>query len=358
MSKFGGINIKVLVIVLVILVVLITGGAVFYLSGIGAVDPDNDETVTVNIPSGSGASAIVEILDENGLIKNKTCAKIHARIGGYDTLQANSYMFSRSMTLPEMMEAVNTGDFDYLSKQKFTIIEGSTIPQAAEAMAQEVDFTKEEIIAMWSDKEYLNELIEKYWFLTSDILSEDVMYPLEGYIYPETYFVTEESPTIESITEIILDKTDQELTERKSDLEANEYSIHQIMTLASIVERESSNVSDAMPEVAGVFINRLKKDMALGSDVTVNYIYQKDGVELTKSQLDSDSKYNTRKFTGFPPGPICAVNGKAIDSVLHYQPTENMFFYATPEGEIIFSKTNEEHDKVVQEHPWTSEQAE
>ena len=78
-------------------------------------------------------SAIVEILDENGLIKNKTCAKIHARIGGYDTLQANSYMFSRSMTLPEMMEAVNTGDFDYLSKQKFTIIEGSTIPQAAEA---------------------------------------------------------------------------------------------------------------------------------------------------------------------------------------------------------------------------------
>lgn len=75
-------------------------------------------------------------------------------------------------------------------------------------------------------------------------------------------------------------------------------------------------------------------------------------MELTQSQLASDSKYNTRKFTGFPPGPICTVNGTAIDSVLNYKETENMFFYATPEGEIIFSKTNEEHNKAIEEHPW------
>lgn len=358
MSRISGSNIKRMLIVLAVLVVVITGSAVFYLGGIGAVNSESKKSITVNIPQGSGASAIIEILDENGLIKSKVCAKIHARIGGYDSLQANSYIFSKSMTLPEMMTAINTGDFDYVSKEKLTIREGITIPQAAEAMAAEIPFTKEEILKVWSDKAYLKELIDKYWFLSDDILSNDIKYPLEGYLYPETYFVTEEEPTVQSVTAMMLDMTAQQLEPLKSQIEKNQYSIHQLLTLASIVEKESSNVSDAMPEVAGVFINRLNKDIALGSDVTVNYIFEKDGVELTKSQLDSDSKYNTRKFTGLPPGPICTVNTKAIDSVLNYKKTDNMFFYATPDGRIIFSKTNEEHSKAVEENPWTSEQAE
>ena len=95
-SKIG--RTKLILIILAAAVVLITGSTLVYLNGIGAVDSKNEETVTVEIPSGSGASAIIDILDENGLIKSPTFAKIHARIGGYDTLQANSYMFSKSMT--------------------------------------------------------------------------------------------------------------------------------------------------------------------------------------------------------------------------------------------------------------------
>ena len=349
---------KLIFIIAIILVVVITGGLFFYLSGLGAVDSNNEEPVTVNIPSGSGASYIVEILDENGLVKNKTCAKINARIGGYDSLQANTYIFNKSMTVPEMFKAINTGDFNYLSKEKLTVREGLTIPQVAEAIAIELPFSKDEIIKKWSDKAYLKELIGQYWFLSDDILDTDIKYPLEGYLYPETYFITEENPSIESITSMMLDMMDTQLTSIKGELESNKYSIHELLTLASIVEKESSNVSDAMPEVAGVFINRLDKGISLGSDVTVNYIFEKDGVELTMSQLDSDNKYNTRKFTGLPPGPICSVNIKAIDSVLNYKDTEYMFFYATPEGEIIFSKTVEEHNKAVEEHPWTAEQAE
>jgi len=349
---------KLIFIIAIVLVVVITGGLFFYLSGLGAVDSNNEEPVTVNIPSGSGASYIVEILDENGLVKNKTCAKINARIGGYDSLQANTYIFNKSMTVPEMFKAINTGDFNYLSKEKLTVREGLTIPQVAEAIAIELPFSKDEIIKKWSDKAYLKELIGQYWFLSDDILDSDIKYPLEGYLYPETYFITEENPSIESITSMMLDMMDTQLTSIKGELESNKYSIHELLTLASIVERESSNVSDAMPEVAGVFINRLDKGISLGSDVTVNYIFEKDGVELTMSQLDSDNKYNTRKFTGLPPGPICSVNIKAIDSVLNYKDTEYMFFYATPEGEIIFSKTVEEHNKAVEEHPWTAEQAE
>lgn len=358
MAKGKNTKFKSILIVVVVLFVLITGGLLVFLSGLGPVDNKNEEPVTVNIPSGSGSSYIVEILDENGLVKNKTFAKIHARIGGYNSLQANTYIFTKSMSVPEMFKAINTGDFDYLSKEKLTIREGLTIPQVADAVAAEMPFSREEILGKWSDRAYLKQLIDEYWFLTDDILNEDIKYPLEGYLYPETYFITEENPSIESLTTMMLDMMDKQLSEIKSELEKNKYSIHEILTLSSIVEKESSNVSEAMPEVAGVFFNRLNKGISLGSDVTVNYIFEKDGVELTMSQLNSDNKYNTRKFTGLPPGPICLVNIKAIDSVLNYKDTDYMFFYATPEGEIIFSKTVDEHNKAVEEHPWTEEQAE
>lgn len=351
-------NLKAIFIVVLIAFIIITGGSFVYLNGLGPVDKSNEETISVLIPEGSGGSYIVEILDENGLVKNKTIAKIHVRIGGYDSLQANTYMFSKSMSLTEMFKAINTGDFEYLSKETLTIREGLTIPQVADAISAELPFTKEEMIKKWSDKEYLRQIIDNYWFISDDILNEDIKYPLEGYLYPETYFITEENPSIESITAMMLDMMDTQLSTIKRDLGESDYSIHQLLTLASIVEKESSNVAEAMPEVAGVFINRINKGMSLGSDVTVNYIFEKDGVELTMSQLDSDSKYNTRKFAGLPPSPICTVNLNAIDSVLNYQQTENMFFYATPEGEIIFSKTVEEHNKAVEEHPWSAEEAE
>ena len=351
MSKFKGSNIKGILIILIVAVVLITGGAFFYLGGIGAVDAKNNDTITVNIPSGSGASSIVDILDENGLVKNKLCAKIHAKINGYDSLQANSYMFNKSMTLPEMFEAINTGDFEYISKQQFTIIEGATIPQAAEAMAQELPYTEKEILAAWSDKDYLNELIEKYWFITDDVLADGIMYPLEGYIYPETYFVTDENATIEDITAVMLDKTDEELSERKDAIEKSGRSVHEFLALSSIVENESLFEKDR-PKIAGVFINRLNEDMALQSDITVLYALQEKRVDVTYADLEVDSKYNTYKNTGLPVGPVCAVSASTMDDVLNYEKSDYLYFFATENGEVIYSKTLEEHEKVVEENIW------
>ena len=109
-------KLKALFIVLLIVVLAFSAGLFVYLNGIGAVDPDDDENISVTIPNGSGASSIVAILDDAGLVKNSTMAKINARIGGYNTLQANTYVFSKSMTLPEMMKAINEGDFQYVSR--------------------------------------------------------------------------------------------------------------------------------------------------------------------------------------------------------------------------------------------------
>ncbi|MDO4868946.1 MAG: endolytic transglycosylase MltG [Bacillota bacterium] len=355
MSKQGSISLKGIIVLLLVLVVAFTGGIFFYLQGLGAVDPSDDEDIIVTVPNGSGASSIVYMLDDAGLVKNMTCAKINARIGGYDSLQANTYIFNKSMTLTEMMKAINTGDFEYLSKTSFQLKEGYRLTQCAEALAEVTDFSKKEIMARWDDKAYVQELIDKYWFLTDDVLSEDVMHPLEGYLFPDTYFITEADPTIESITEMALQQMDAALTERKSQIEAKGYSIHEFLTLSSIVTKEGCANEEDAAHISGVFINRLNNDMSLGSDVTVCYIFDEDRVDLKVSQLDSDSKYNSRKVKGMIPGPISTVPVIAMDGVLNAMETDDLFFYAGPDGTIYYAKTNEEHQKNVSDHPWTEE---
>lgn len=354
MSKISSILNSRLKIVLAVVCVLVVVSIVFafiYLRGLGAVAPNNDETVSVNIPSGSGASAIVDILDEEGLVKNKTCAKIHVRMGRYDSLQANTYMFSRQMTLPEMMEAINTGDFNYVSKEQFTIIEGATVPQAAEAMAEVLPYTADEITAKWADETYLRQLIDEYWFLTDEILAEGIMYPLEGYLYPETYFVTDEEASIEDITATMLDQMDEILSERRDNIESMDMTVHQFLSLASVVESESLFKKDR-PKIAGVFINRLNADMPLQSDITVLYALQEKRVAVTNADLQVDSGYNTYKNTGLPIGPVCMASADTMDDVLNYKKSDYYYFFAKEDGSVIYSKTYEEHQKAVEENRW------
>lgn len=342
---------KVIFIVIVAVAVIFSAAVIFYNAGLGAAEKGNEDPITVSIPQGSGASAIIDILDEKGLIKNKFAAKIHVRLGSYDNLQANSYIFTKDMGLREILGAINGGDFAYLSKNVFTVIEGATVPQAAEAICKELPFSAEDLIAKWDDSAYLNELIEKYWFLTDEILNDDIMYPLEGYLYPETYFVTSENPTEEEVTEMLLDMTDKILTERKSDIEKTEMTVHEFLTLSSIVENESLFEEDR-PAIAGVFINRLKKNMPLQSDITVLYALQEKRVDVTYADLEVDSKYNTYKYTGLPVGPVCSPSAATMDDVLNYEESDYLYFFATKEGKVIFSKTLDEHEKVSKENMW------
>ena len=341
----------IIIAIAVVLIVIAAAGYLFYQNGLNAAKPGDTEPVTVSIPSGSGASAIVEILDENGLIKNKTCAKIHVRIAGYDSLQANTYIFNKSMNLLEIMDAINTGNFAYLSKNAFTVIEGATVPQAAEAMAEGLPFTAEEVLKKWNSKKYLRQLIEKYWFLTDEILQSGIMFPLEGYIYPETYFVSDENPSIEQVTEMILDKTEEELTARKGAITEMGMTVHEFLALTSIVENESLFEKDR-PIIAGVFVNRLAKDMTLQSDITVLYALPEKRVDVTYEDLEVDSKYNTYKYAGLPVGPVCSPSAPAMDDLLNYEKSDYLYFFATEDGKVLYSMTLEEHNKVVRENMW------
>lgn len=345
---------KLLPLIIAILAVLVFLGGI-YTIGLGPVDRSDDTEITVEIPNGSGASYIVEILDSNGLVKNKLFAKINAKIGGYNTLQANTYIFSKSMSFPKMMKAINKGDFDYISKEQIIIKPGDRLSQVADAMSEQLDLTKKQILAKWSDKAYLKTLIDKYWFLTDEILDEDIINPLEGYMYADTYFITTQDPSIEDLTEMCLDEMDTVLTERKDAIKKSGFTIHEFLTLTSIVTKEGGDLDEDLPTVAGVFINRLDQGMSLGSDVTVNYIYDEDKVNIVQSHLDSDSPYNTRKVAGLPPSAICAVLDSRMDAVLNYDHTDYLFFYGCPDGSVIFSKTVEEHNKAAEENPWPEE---
>ena len=173
------------------------------------------------------------------------------------------------------------------------------------------------------------------------------MFPLEGYLYADTYFVTEDSMTIEGFTDMCLIRMDEELSARQADIEASGFSVHELLTLTSIVTKEAR--ADDQPRVAGVFMNRLDQGMSLGSDVTVCYIFQEDIVELKVSQLESDSPYNTRKVAGLPPGPICQVIGDAIDAVLHYEQSDDLFFFADEDGVVHYYKTQADFEQGIED---------
>lgn len=350
-SKKSKKKLVILLAVVAVIVIATAAGVFMYNDGIGAVDNKSDEAVTVDIPSGSGAMQIIDILDENGLIKNKTMAKIHVKLSGYDSLQANTYIFTKDMDLKEIMTAINTGDFNYLSKNLLTIVEGSTIPQAAAAISEKLNISSDELIALWNDRDYLDSLIEKYWFLTDEILQDGIMYPLEGYLYPETYTVTNQNITAEGITEQILDYTDSVLSERKDDIEAFGMTVHEFLSLTSVVESESLFEEDR-PKIAGVFMNRLEEGMPLQSDITVLYALQEKRVNVTYDDLEVDSPYNTYKYTGLPIGPVCSVSAPVMDDTLAYEKSDYLYFFAKEDGTVIYSKTLEEHDKAVSENLW------
>lgn len=344
---------KLLVVILAIAVILFGGGLGFYLFGISAAEPGNTDEVVITVESGNGALTVLEELDEAGLVKNKFCGKVLVKVSGFNDIQANTYVFSKDMPLTKIFVAMEEGDPDYLSDSKVTIIEGATIPQAAAEVSETMGIPAADVIAIWADQTYLKELIGKYWFLTDEILNPDLLYPLEGYLYPETYFVGEgtSAEDIKVLTERMLDKMDQELTPLKDDIKDMSMTVHEFLSFASVVERESLFEEDR-PMIAGVFLNRLQTGMPLQSDITVLYAIGKSHVDVSIAETQVDSKYNTYKYPGLPVGPVCAVPARTMEDCIDYESSEYYFFFATEDGDVIYTKTYDEHMKVVEENKW------
>ncbi|MFR7590624.1 MAG: endolytic transglycosylase MltG [Longibaculum sp.] len=340
------------IIIGAILAIVIIGSAFFYMNGTSAVSSKSEEVI-VKIEAGSGASQILDTLDETGLVKNKLCGKIFLKLNHYDKLQANTYILNKNMSLSEIFSIIENPDFKYILKSKLTIKEGNTIPEVAKAFANMLEMSDDDVIKEWNKKDYLKSLIKEYWFIDESILNAEIMYPLEGYLYPETYFITDEKPTVQSVTKLALDMMDKKLSPYQEQIKKMGWTPHQFLSFASVVERESGTDETDRPMIAGVFKNRLDKGMLLQSDITVNYAWQRTGVDVSTAHLQIDSKYNTYKYTGLPVGPISTVPESTMKACLEYVHHDYLYFFAmkdpqnTKLAKVVYTKTYEEHTKEV-----------
>ncbi|MBR3786282.1 MAG: endolytic transglycosylase MltG [Firmicutes bacterium] len=342
---------KIIAIVSAIVAVCILGGVVFFVSGLGAVSKDDTADVVVTVESGSGAYDILYALDEAGLVKNGFCGKLYMKFFAPDTLQANTYVLNKTLSLKEQVNIIATGDLHYVQSSRFTIIEGATYKDAAAAISKTLGFSEEEIIAKWSDTAFLKELIGEYWFLTEEILKDGIICPLEGYLYPETYTIMDSDPDIEGVTRMIMDLTGSQLEPLKEDIPSLGMSCHEFLAFASVVENESLFEEDRA-KIAGVFMNRLKKDIALQSDITVLYALGEKRVDVTYADLEVDSLYNTYKHAGLPVGPVSNPYIKTMEDCINYEKHDYYYFFATEDGKVLYTKTLAEHEQVVEENLW------
>lgn len=342
---------KIIAIIASVIVICILGGVIFFTSGLGAVSKDDKTDIVVTVESGSGAYDILYALDEAGLVKNDFCGKLYMKFFAPDTLQANTYVLNKTLSFKEQVNIIATGDLHYVQSCRFTIIEGATYKDAATAISKTLGYSEDEIIATWSDPTFLNELIAEYWFLTDEILKEGIICPLEGYLYPETYTIMETNPTIESVTRMIMDLTSEQLEPLKSGIAALDMSCHEFLSFASVVENESLFEEDRAM-IAGAFMNRLKDNMALQSDITVLYALGEKRVDVTYADLEVDSQYNTYKYAGLPIGPVSNPYVKTMEDCINYEKHDYYYFFATKDGDVLYTKTLAEHEQVVEENLW------
>ena len=161
----------------------------------------------------------------------------------------------------------------------------------------------------------------------------------------------ETNPTIESITEMILSVTAQQLEPLKDQIGKLGMTYHEFLSFASVVENESLFEEDRA-KIAGVFINRLEEGMALQSDITVLYALGEKRVDVTYADLEVDSQYNTYKYAGLPVGPVSNPYGKTMEDCINYEKHDYYYFFATEDGKVLYTKTLAEHEQVVEENLW------
>ena len=341
-------NKKILLVLVIAVLTIILGVFIWFKNGQKAVQSSNGENIRVEIEEGSGSSKIAKLLEEKNVIKSASVMKIYVKLHKITNLQAGKYDLNNSENLSDVLMHIQNGEVAK-DEIKLTFVEGKNMRNFAKVIANNTKNTEEDVFELLEDEEYIDSLIEKYWFLTDDIKNEDIYYPLEGYLLPDTYIFENDEVSVKTIFNVMLNYMDNFLSEHKEDVK---YNMHQIMTLASIAELEGVEFEDRQ-EIVGVLINRVNKGMSLGSDVTTYYAFKIDmgDRDLTKKELKTENPYNTRgpNMNGkLPVGPICNPSKDAILATLNYTETENLYFVADKNKKVYFTKTNDEHNKLIQ----------
>lgn len=335
---------------LVLLAMIFLGGFIYNYE-LSPVSRDS-EKVIVEIKEGSIYS-IGDTLYKEGLIRNTLIFKVYVKVNGVNSLKASTYELDKNMSLKEIIKVLEAGNG--YNPDEITIIfkEGLNVRKIAKLVEENTNNSYDDFMKLMNDSDFIDKKIDEYWFLTDSIKNSKIYYPLEGYLFPETYAFLNKDVTVEDIVDTMLKEMGKVLEEYKDRIENSEYNIHELMTLASIVELEGASADDRA-SVAGVFYNRLHDGWVLGSDVTTYYYLKiddfKQSLNGNKNLYTCDNAYNTRctSFVGLPVGPISNPGKESIDAVINYKKHNYYYFVADCNKKTYLNKDATGHYNTIQ----------
>ena len=227
----------------------------------------NNDTLKMVIIEPGSIDKIATTLYDEGLIKDVLAFKIYVKITGKTNLKAATYELSENMGVRKIVKILESNKGKNNKQISITLKEGINMREIARIIDDNTINSQDDVFNTISDKSYLTNLINKYWFLDESILNDNIYYSLEGYLYPDTYYFGSSEVSVKEILEKVLDEMEKKVTPYKEQILNHSMSFHEILTLASLVELEGVTL-DNRKNIASVFMNRINSNMSLGSDVT------------------------------------------------------------------------------------------
>lgn len=316
--------------------------------------PVGGSSDAIKVEIGGNGTQIAESLKKADLIRSTTFFKIYLKLFNINDLKAGKYSLNKEMSLKEIVDKLKEGNHFSEEEISITFKEGITMRGVATAIANNTNNTFDDVMNVFKDTEYLKSLINDYWFITDKILDSKIYYPLEGYLFPDTYRFASKDVTVKEIFTKLLDQMDKVLAPLKADIEGNKLDVHEILTLSSIIEKEVRNNEEYRKKAASVFENRMKRGMSLGSDVTTYYALKIDNAQTYINEkcggkncinYKVSSPYNTRLTDGtmngkLPVGPISTISEGSIKAVLYHDKTDYIYFISNIKTGEMFFYTN------------------
>jgi UPF0755 protein len=329
---------RLLIAAAAVIVTLVAAGAVWLL--LGAEQPYKGYDAAeqfVEIPPGAGPAAIGRRLTEAGIVRDETSFRIALwRSGQARRLQAGEYRFDRAMSAREVIDKLIRGE---VFTRPVTFPEGLTMRQMSQIYERDGAGSASDFLRAAQNVELIREI---------DPGARD----LEGYLFPNTYSLPRKSSAADLVERMVTafrDALSPELVERAG---ARGLSVRELVTLASLVEKETAKPEER-PVVAAVYANRLKIGMGMQCDPTVIYALERAGRytgNLTREDLKFDSPYNTYRYAGLPPGPIASPGRASLEAAANPAAVPYLYFVSRNDGSHVFSTTLDEHNRNVFEY--------
>lgn len=288
----------------------------------------------IELPKGASLNQIAATLENKGLIRNRHIFTLMSLIKDRArTLKAGEYRLSLVMSPANILDILAQGK---VVQHALTIPEGYSLREIAKAIDRAGFDSTRRVESIASNLDFLEHL---------QIPANSV----EGYLFPETYYFPKKTTPKKILTQMVQTFRKKFTPEMAAQAKKKKLTIHQVVTLASIIERETA-IPKERTLIAAVFLNRLKQKMRLQADPTVLYALKRTSGPLTRKELKVNSPYNTYQIRGLPPGPIASPSLESLAAVLYPAPADYLYFVARGDGSHIFSRTLAEHLKAVAQY--------